>query len=45
MYIEICPLYEFDPLYRKKMDMKKKTFGCILLKTIEEIDNFIENFE
>jgi hypothetical protein len=43
VYIEICPNYDFDDKYRKKMDKKSALFGCVLLKTIEEIDDFIQN--
>lgn len=43
VYIEICPNYDSMDNYRKKMNKKVELFGCILLKGIEEIDNFIEN--
>lgn len=41
-YIEICPMFYENEKYKKKMLKKQKVFGCILLKSIEEIDDFIE---
>jgi hypothetical protein len=43
VYIEICPNYDADENYRKKMDKKAELFSCVLLKTIEDIDDFIQN--
>lgn len=43
-YIEICPMFGDNDEYTNKMMKKQKVFGSILLKTIEEIDNFIESF-
>lgn len=40
--IEICPMYNSDENYRKKMDKKKKLFGCIFLKSISEINEYID---
>lgn len=42
--IEICPMYDSNEKYKAKMDKKRNSFGCILLKNIDEIDHFIENF-
>jgi hypothetical protein len=43
MYIEICPEYDKNETYRNKMNMKEKVFGCIILKTICDIDKFLES--
>ena len=45
MYIEISPSYDINEKYRQKMEMKKKVFGCIILKDIQEIDEFLENLQ
>lgn len=42
-YVEIAPNYDKDSKYRQKMDKKKKLFGCILLKDIESINEFIRS--
>jgi hypothetical protein len=42
IYIEICPAYETDEKYKAKMIKKQSLFGCVLLKTVEDIDNFIK---
>ena len=44
-YIEICPNYEVDDIYRQKMDAKQSVFNSILLKTKEEIDEFIISYK
>lgn len=43
IYIEIAPMYISDEKYRKKMDKKVELFGCVLLKTKQEIEQFICN--
>lgn len=42
IYVEICPMIRVDEKYRLKMERKKQLFDCVLLTSIEEIDNFIE---
>jgi hypothetical protein len=45
IFVEIAPEYESNENYRNKMNMKEKVFGCIILKTIHDIDIFLENLE
>lgn len=44
IYIEICPLYEtkYNEKYTEKMNMKKKIFGCYLLKDPLEYEIFVK---
>jgi hypothetical protein len=46
-YIEIAPTYNSSEASRKKLDKKKKLFGCVLLTSTKEIDEFIDelNYE
>jgi len=41
IFIEICPLYDTNEKYRMKMDKKKDTFKCVLLKDTDDITKFI----
>jgi hypothetical protein len=43
-YIEICPMIDKDEKYKQKMNKKKELFNCVLLSSLQEIDNFIESF-
>jgi len=43
LYVEIAPEYDTNESYRSKMEMKEKVFGCIILKTVQEIDEFLRN--
>jgi hypothetical protein len=45
LYVEIAPEYDTNESYRYKMEMKEKVFGCIILKTIYDIDDFLESLE
>lgn len=40
-YIEICPMIHNDEKYKQKMEYKKKTFNCIMLSSIAEIDEYL----
>jgi len=40
-YIEICPLLNINESYTKKMEKKKRLFGCVLLSSVQEIDAYI----
>lgn len=40
-YIEICPMIHSNEKYKQKMQHKKKIFNCILLSSIEEIDDYL----
>lgn len=42
IYIEIAPNYDTDEKYRIKMNKKKELFDCIILKNIDDIDNFLD---
>lgn len=42
IYVEICPMIHVDEKYKLKMERKKELFDCVLLTSVEEIDNFIE---
>jgi hypothetical protein len=40
-YIEIAPLYSKDEKYKIKMDKKREIFGCTILKSTQEFENFL----
>lgn len=44
-YIEICPMFDKDEKYKEKMIKKTKLFGSILLKTIQDINDYIINYK
>lgn len=45
IYVEVCPMYGKNEEYTEKMDKKVEMFGSILLKTTDDIERFIENYD
>lgn len=43
-YIEICPMFTNCEKYAAKMETKQKQYGCLLLKSIAEIDAYINSY-
>ncbi len=43
-YIEIAPNYNVDEEYKDKMNIKHKLFNSVILKSISEIDKYVEEY-